>query len=727
MMADLDLVTWGHAGAALGFGLLAAILLLGWGGQRAGLALLAAAAGTALWAGVTVLASQADFLPDWSPALAEVLRSCLWLLALAVILDLVTGGARRGALGLRAGYPVVAALLVAGIGVVLWQHWLPAGGAGAAGSGAGSPDPARLGPGSLGGAPVAFMVWGLAAAVAGLFLVENLFVAGDRNARWATKHLLIGAGGAIFAYDLFLYSDGLLLRQLGEVSYLSRPLVNLVAVPFLLVSAVRVRGLSFDVSISRDFVFRTWALMICGVYLLAIGLSGLLVREIGLSWGPVLQIAWLAAAVIGLVTLLASNQARARLRGALERNFFSFHYDYRKEWLRFVRTISGQDDETTPLYERAVRSMAEPLDCSSGCLYLADRSQGLHLAARHFWRSALVMLALPDTVGAEIRQRAEVVDLRRDSLSPGLAKVRETLPGSWLLVPLSTVHGKQLGAVVLANPRAPRALTWEDRALLDVLADQVASFIAEEQTTRALLEAQRFERISKGFSFVAHDLKNVTSQLSVMLQQAKKHGDNPEFQADVMETVELSVEKMKSTLVRLNQADPEGGETTAGSSELTPMVEEAARRRGGRQRVAVVEEAENLRVAVEPTGFTAVLDNLLVNAADASPDGQGVVVRLRRRDGWAEIRVEDSGRGMTEDFIANQLFQPFQSTKPGGFGLGMYQCRELVERWNGSLEVSSAPQAGTVVTLTLPLAEAGGQDDENAGDEAPEDARAVRA
>jgi signal transduction histidine kinase len=117
-------------------------------------------------------------------------------------------------------------------------------------------------------------------------------------------------------------------------------------------------------------------------------------------------------------------------------------------------------------------------------------------------------------------------------------------------------------------------------------------------------------------------------------------------------------------------------------------------------------------VAVEPTGFTAVLDNLLVNAAEASAEGQAVVVRIGRNGEQAEVRVEDKGCGMTQEFVAKQLFQPFASTKPDGFGLGMYQCRELVERWSGTLEVRSAPQAGTVVVMTLPLAgrnEAGGR------------------
>ena len=105
-----------------------------------------------------------------------------------------------------------------------------------------------------------------------------------------------------------------------------------------------------------------------------------------------------------------------------------------------------------------------------------------------------------------------------------------------------------------------------------------------------------------------------------------------------------------------------------------------------------------------------MLENLVQNALDAVGDDGRVSVGLVRRIGSgagdeAVITIEDNGQGMTQDFIDDHLFQPFISTKETGFGLGMYQCREWVERWNGRLEMESTPGEGTRARVVLPLAE----------------------
>ena len=60
---------------------------------------------------------------------------------------------------------------------------------------------------------------------------------------------------------------------------------------------------------------------------------------------------------------------------------------------------------------------------------------------------------------------------------------------------------------------------------------------------------------------------------------------------------------------------------------------------------------------------------------------------------------------MSRAFIEGDLFKPFTSTKKAGFGIGMYQCRDWIERWHGRLDVASEPGAGTTIRMTLPLAE----------------------
>jgi signal transduction histidine kinase len=112
-----------------------------------------------------------------------------------------------------------------------------------------------------------------------------------------------------------------------------------------------------------------------------------------------------------------------------------------------------------------------------------------------------------------------------------------------------------------------------------------------------------------------------------------------------------------------------------------------------------------------PTGIMAVADfarletiigHLVQNAIEASDDGAPVKIRCKLQDDFAVISIQDSGVGMTEKFVAEELFKPFVSTKEGGFGIGAYEARTLAISMNGNLRVESRIGKGTTFTLSLP-------------------------
>ena len=86
-------------------------------------------------------------------------------------------------------------------------------------------------------------------------------------------------------------------------------------------------------------------------------------------------------------------------------------------------------------------------------------------------------------------------------------------------------------------------------------------------------------------------------------------------------------------------------------------------------------------VAVDRLGFTAALENLVQNAIDAARGR--ITVSGFAENGHAVVDVTDDGPGMTADFIRNDLFRPFASTKSTGYGIGIYETRDLNERWGG--------------------------------------------
>ena len=108
----------------------------------------------------------------------------------------------------------------------------------------------------------------------------------------------------------------------------------------------------------------------------------------------------------------------------------------------------------------------------------------------------------------------------------------------------------------------------------------------------------------------------------------------------------------------------------------------------------------------QPGRLETVLAHLVANAAEASAPGQPITLSATLVDDRLAIAVTDCGHGMSPGFVRDQLFRPFASTKPGGFGLGAFEARQSIEAMGGRVDVSSREGEGTCFTLSLPLAPA---------------------
>ena len=113
---------------------------------------------------------------------------------------------------------------------------------------------------------------------------------------------------------------------------------------------------------------------------------------------------------------------------------------------------------------------------------------------------------------------------------------------------------------------------------------------------------------------------------------------------------------------------------------------------------------EPIHVMAAPARLAQVLDHLIQNAVEASDRGVPVCLRVEAGDGTVAIEVIDRGGGMSPGFMRDQLFRPFVSTKPNGFGIGAYEARELVRAMDGRLDVSSREGEGTRFRILLATA-----------------------
>ena len=669
-------------GAAL-FLLLTLMLVTGWRGRLQGGLLLAACAGTALWA--LVLALHPVYgLPPILLQFAETAKSVLWFAFLLKLLRTVQRDARGLARIPLLLYGLAAALLILPhLLHFLTADWLSA---------------AQLGKLLLGGY--------LALAVGGLWLVEMLYRNTPLAQRWSIKFLCLGIGG-MFAYDLFLYSHALLFNELNYALWQARGVIQALVVPLIAISVARNPDWSFEMFVSRKVVYHTASLVGTGVYLLLMAVVGYYLQVFGGEWGTLVQAVFLFGAAVLLLSMLFSGQLRARLRVLVNKHFYQYKYDYRDEWVQFTHALSACKDDGHP-YECVIGAIAELVDSPGGMLWMADERGRLALRARlNLPEPPVDTSAELESLATFLQQSGWVVNLDEYRTTPDFYQDLElpswlgSIADPWVIVPLKDRDQLQ-GFVLLAQPRARVQADWEVRDLLKTAAMQAASHLAQLQALQALAEARQFEGFNRLSAFILHDIKNLIAQQSVVVSSAARHKHNPAFIDDAVRIMEHSVGKMQR-LMQLLRTGMAGGSPVPLS--LPRLLHEIVEKRCRQHPCPEWRyDGPDLEVTADRDRLTSAIENLVQNAQEATGRSGHVRVRLRAEQGQAVITVEDDGVGMDENFIRDRLFRPFDTTKGDtGMGIGAYDSREYLRALEGDLTVASKPGQGTVFTIRIPL------------------------
>lgn len=673
-----------HAGCAAIYAALSALILVRARTSRTGWLLALAAAVTAGWAASVALSPEAPFAG--AAGALDLLRLVAWYL---FILHLYRRTVRaRGQLTQAFAMMGFVLLLVAAVTVLV--------------------DPAGPGGPSLLSAGIAVR---LGVAVCTILLIENLYQNVAEDAKWYINLPCIGLG-ALCVFDIVLSADAVLFRQASPSLIGGRAVATAIVAPLLAIAAARNRDWKIDIHVSRSAAFHSATLVVAGIFLLGLSAAGELFRHLGAGWSGVAETSLVFAGLLATAVLLSSASARSRLRSLVVDNFFSSRFDYRREWLRCLATLSAGDAEGT-LPVRVIRAVADVVDSPGGILYLGP-AEGA--AGSYHWAAAWNLPSGGMPVSAEAPLIAALADGIVE-LGPAI-RPPELPQATWLAVrlplgpaPLPSAPDPasgMLGFILLAPPRAPFRLDREVFELLRILAREVATYLAEQRATEVLTQGRQLAEYGKRFAFVAHDIKNVSSQLSLLLSNAERHLANPEFQRDMLATVRASVQKISALLRRLEAPEPAPPAATLQPVErLGPLVRSLSRGHGVEVRLDY--DRTGVGVGMPEAAFDAVVTHLVTNAADATlarhpaapPPVRVAVSHVGNR---VLVDITDQGTGMSEAFVRDTLFRPFGTAKRDGTGIGAFQARELVRETGGDLVVTSRPGQGTTMRLVLPAA-----------------------
>ncbi len=512
---------------------------------------------------------------------------------------------------------------------------------------------------------------------------------------WKIKFETIGVGTILAVYALY-YSQALLFRTINMHFVAIRSFFMILAVGMMSYGRLRQRE-GVKIRVSRQVAFKSVILIAVGIYLVLIGLLGEGMRYFGAEFQRSVTIGFILSTGIALLILFLSGKVRREIRVFLHKNFYQSKYDYRVQWLQFTERLASRQSEAD-LQQVILSAYCDAFGIQSAALYLLDPDLKTYVNT-----AVYEMEALSDTFGLDnalVRYVAGRgwVFRHTDSFLEVSVETRSFLERYRVSFVVPLLSGEQLeGFIVLGRQVNPsETVMYEDFDLMKTIARQASFALRNQRLSDQLTRSREMEAIGNIATFVIHDLKNHVAGLSLMVDNARHYIDNPEFQQDMLRSLDNTVNKMQGLIGRLKNL----GEKELLNLQPVDLLTVVRRAMAFLPADRVTVTGEPLVVKVDAEELQKVILNLLLNALEASPDGSPVAVEVAMV-GAPHIRVVDHGSGMSADYIRRELFKPFATTKKKGLGIGLYQSRQIVEAHGGRLEVQSEVGKGTVFTVWL--------------------------
>jgi len=289
--------------------------------------------------------------------------------------------------------------------------------------------------------------------------------------------------------------------------------------------------------------------------------------------------------------------------------------------------------------------------------------------------------------------------------SGGVGSPRDPLAASGAVVCFPIRAQSRLTAfVALGKQLRGEAYGVDDCDLLSVISHHIGALLSHATLAEERQASAELEALHRFSVFCLHDLKNLAARLSLIAQNVENHGREPAFQESAMRTVSDTAKKIIALVSKLSLKSVKP--TFAGAPELveiSALIEEvlAPMRGEGMVRFHVTGGPVQPILGVRDQIHQVFL-NVLLNAKQAIGQNGDISIAIEQSNGSVVVTVDDTGDGIPSHMLES-LFRPSQSSRPGGLGVGLYQCKQIVEASRGTIQIRSEVGKGTQVRIELPL------------------------
>jgi putative PEP-CTERM system histidine kinase len=548
-----------------------------------------------------------------------------------------------------------------------------------------------------------FMAWRL----------ENFWRGLSSKQRWEYKYLVIGSyvvcGALAWAASYRFMYHQLVLHHLWLLTALL-----MFGWVLMIYATARHRLLNRKIYISRKVVYSFIAPVAFALYLIFLGAVAFAMRLWGWEFPFVLK--WLLF-IIGLVALIAiafSGKFRHQIKFFISTNFYVNKYEYRDEWLAFSRRLQGVFTETE-VVKALYKVLSDSLYTLNVCIWLGNDKQGYRLAISdknadiRFDDAYYLAPDDPLIVCFQKHQHYYRLEDKKAGFAgvPGLEqRLLVTELNLVLFMPL-TIGEQMLGLIALGPEFTGGKYGTDDFDLLTALGTQTASALLAVRMAEELALAREQKAVDIMSAFILHDVKNAAGMLSLIRQNAADYMDDPEFQQDMLETIDDALKRMGKVQTGLKTL----------KGEITPTLKDKdleavlsqnlgqLKKRLLSLEIALHCEAR-ITIETDPDLLRTILENLLLNAFEAGGNGTKVNIRCYQNSHEkAMLEISDNGPGLPSELLPDAVFEPFKTTKTKGSGIGLWQVKRIVASLNGTITAANCKSGGARFCVGLPIKE----------------------
>jgi putative PEP-CTERM system histidine kinase len=560
-----------------------------------------------------------------------------------------------------------------------------------------------------------------------LYLLENTYRYAKGYQRRIGRLCFIGLG-YIGVFQVFIFARTLLYSRLPPHFAEASSVTYGIVFPVVLAGFLRYRLGSERISVPRETVYTSATIFLTGAAFLGVALTIFAFRWLDLDFNYFERFLVGFSLCVLAVLVLGSGTMRRRISTFVNQQFYSRKYDYQDQFFRLHKTsTSGADVDTalTDLVENMKYSVTVDdayffmLNWQDGNFYQHEnKEEGTRRGLVVSGDSPLVRLFAKDNSPLDLLADDEERMARRQEAR------REPLVEQLRFDAVFPIFiGDRLVGILALQGGRRESFDREDLALIAVFTNSIGDVLFKNRVLKERIEQKQFESFHHVASFIIHDIKNQIATLSLLLKNAERNLGNPSFQASMLSSVKSCAVNLQSLIDRLSVA-PKGHNQDLSEHPLRPLLDEVVAN-SGLASLAGVEfglQGEGAEAyPMDRQGLFFVVRNLVNNSLEAmrsggrlslsyGPLGQSAPLRLRGLFGGGDsffasygafIMVEDTGAGMDKEFVRRRLFQPFATTKEKGVGIGLYQCKTLIEKMGGRILCHSELGKGTEFCILL--------------------------